>query len=116
MLAVQKGASAERTHAGFVKERFASGAHGCRVKRVVPLQATLSTVDVVVEFGFVAAVFWDDIFVKASSLRWSSRIRGRVLRGHKGNLFLGRKTFGVSPLKLFFNGARSFSVGLGFLG
>ena len=101
-----------------MKERFASGAHGCRVKRVVPLQATLSTVDVVVEFvvSSVAAVFWDDIFVKAPSLRWSSRIRGRVLRGHKGNLFLGRKTFGVSPLKLFFNGARSFSVGLGFLG
>ena len=109
-----------------MKPRFASGAHGCRVKRAhgcrvkkaVPLQATLSTVDVVVEVvvSSVAAVFWDDIFVKASSLRWSSRIRGRVLLGDNGNLFLGRKTFGVSPLKLFFNGARSFSVGLGFLG
>jgi len=101
-----------------VKATFAPGAHGCLVKRVVPLQATFSTVDLVVELVVrsIAAVFWEDTFVKASSLSWSSRIRGRVLRGHNGNLFLGRKTFGVMPLKLFFNGARSFSVGLGFLG
>jgi len=76
MLTVQKVAFAERTHAGFVKVTFASGTHGCLVTRVVPLQATLSTVDLVVEFVVrsVAAVFWDDVLVKASSLSWSSRI------------------------------------------
>jgi len=66
---------AERTHAGFVKVTFAIGTHGGFVIGVVPLQVTLSTVALAVELvvGSFAAVFWEDTFVEASSLRWSGR-------------------------------------------
>jgi len=66
---------AERTHAGFVKVTFAPGTHGGFVNGVVPLQATLSTFALAVELvpGSFAAVFWEDTFVKASSLRWSGK-------------------------------------------
>jgi len=50
---------AERTHAGFVKERLATGTHGGFVTDF-PLQATLSAVAHVAELvvGSFAAVFW----------------------------------------------------------
>ena len=77
MLAAEKVAAmfAERTHAGSVKVTFAIGTHGGFVIRVVPLQATLSTVALVVELVVrsFAAVFWEDTFVEASSLSWSGR-------------------------------------------